>query len=324
MHKISVIIPVYQVEKYIRETVNSVLDQSYGNLEVILVDDGSFDGSPLICDEFEKKDDRVKVIHKENGGLSDARNAGIKCASGDFVLFLDGDDYWDDPYAIEKLVKRLNESKADVLNYSYKKCYEDTGEEIPYFDHLEAMPLSLKSKYERIDYLTKNHLYIASACNKLIKRELFDGELLFRKGVYSEDIEWCLKLMLKAESMDFICENFYCYRQRSDSISKTINNKKCEDLCNNILRCFDLCKDIDPLLKEYAYRYIAYQYGTFYKNQAISEHKADECIEKLKPYSWILKYHCNNKKLMGLNIVSKIFGFKRTCNMIRWIYHLHS
>lgn len=324
MLKISVIIPVYQVEKYIRETVNSVLNQIYENLEVILVDDGSFDGSPLICDEYQNKDDRVKVIHKKNGGLSDARNTGIQCASGDFVLFLDGDDYWDDSYAIEKLVKRLNESKADVLNYSYKKCYEDTGEEIPYFDHLEAMPLELKSKYEQIDYLTKNHLYIASACNKLIKRELFDEDLLFRKGVYSEDIEWCLKLMMKAGSMDFICENFYCYRQRSDSISKTINDKKCNDLCNNIIRCFDLCNDIDPLLQEYAYRYIAYQYGTFYKNQAISENQADECIEKLKPYSWILKYHCKNKKLIGLNIISKVFGFKTTCNMIRWIYHLHS
>ena len=193
---ISVIIPVYCVENYIDSCVESVVTQSYTNLEIILIDDGSPDNCPTLCDSWAKKDERIIVIHKKNGGLSDARNAGIKASSGDYIMFLDGDDYWDDSDALLKLTNRLKITNADVLNFSYKKTFIDTNEELPYFNNLSPMPKELVDKSRQLSFLVKNRLYIASACNNRIRRALFDSGLAFEKGVYSEDIEWCAKLML--------------------------------------------------------------------------------------------------------------------------------
>ena len=111
---VSIIIPVYNIEKYIEECVNSVLVQSYKNFEVILVDDGSKDRSSIICDDLANLDNRIKVIHKKNGGLSSARNAGIKASKGDYIAFIDGDDYWDDRDFLKDVVKCLDESKANI------------------------------------------------------------------------------------------------------------------------------------------------------------------------------------------------------------------
>lgn len=316
---ISVIIPIYMVERYIHECISTVLDQTYRNLEIILIDDGSTDNSPHICDEYAVNYNQVKVIHKENGGLSDARNVGIHESSGDYILFLDGDDFWDDKDAVFHLVERISVTGADVLNFSYKKYYEDTNAKVPYFSQLPSMPIEYEDKIEQLDYITRHGLYIASACNKLIKKKLFTEEMLFKKGVYSEDIEWCARLLKHAGSMDFICENFYCYRQRRDSITHTVTDKKCEDLYNNILACFQIIEVSDSRMKDILYRYTAYQYGTFFVVQARTTLRQSDIINKLKKYSWILSYHAGNKKLFILDLLCKILGYKNTCGLIRFI-----
>ena len=119
--KFSIIIPVYNVEKYLNECVDSVLNQTYKYMEIILVDDGSTDSSPQICDSYAEKDNRIRAIHKENGGLSSARNAGIKNMTGDYVLFLDSDDFWDNNKALEHLSYIISEQKPDVVCYGYKE-----------------------------------------------------------------------------------------------------------------------------------------------------------------------------------------------------------
>lgn len=319
--KISVIIPAFNVEQYINYAVESVLSQTYKNIEIILVDDGSIDNTSILCDKLSEKNKQIKVIHKPNGGSSDARNCGIDNATGDFILFLDGDDYWNDKEAVEVLVKRVSKSQADILNFSYIKYYEDTNQFIKYFDDIPNCPLDLPKK-ERKKYILDNNLYIASACNKLIKKSLFeDGDLYFIKGIYSEDIDWCLRLLIKAESVDFICENFYCYRQRSDSITHTINDKKCHDLTNNILKCFSMVNKSESL-QDVLYKYVAYQYGTFFITQAVAENYQSECINELSKYKWVLKYHTNNKKLIILNIMVTLFGYKLSCEIIRFFIRL--
>ena len=288
--KISVIIPAYQAEDYLEACVNSVLTQSYSNMEVILTDDGSTDKTPDFCDRIKAKDPRIHVIHQENGGLSAARNSALSIASGDYVLFLDADDFWDDSEAVSHLVGRIQKTNADVLNFSYKKFYEDTSEKIPYFHELPSMPETLSGRKAQIDYLTENGLYIASACNKLVRRDILKNPAMsFEKGIFSEDIVWCLKLLLEAKTMDFVCENFYCYRQRKGSISHTIDDKKCQDLCDNILKCADFLEKADEDVKLSAERYTAYQLGTFIKNQALAERKQEECIQKLKGLKGLLR-----------------------------------
>lgn len=321
MMKISVIIPIYNVGFYLQECVNSVIKQTYKNLEIILVDDGSTDECPNICDTYAKQYSNVKVVHKQNGGLSDARNVGILNSTGDYLLFLDADDFWKDSTAVQSLVNRINLTHADLLNYSYIKYYEDLKKYINYFEDMEPLPLEF-NKLESIQYLLDNNLYIASACNKLIKKSLFeDGNLYFVKGIYSEDIDWCLRLLIKAESVDFICENFYCYRQRSGSITHTINDKKCHDLTNNILKCFSMVNKSESL-QDVLYKYVAYQYGTFFITQAVAENYQSECINKLSNYKWVLKYHSNNKKLIILNIMVTLFGYKLSCKIIRFFIRL--
>lgn len=318
--KISVIIPVYMVEKYLSECVESVLNQDYKNKEIILVDDGSPDGCPVLCDEYARNYSEIIVIHKKNGGSSDARNAGIEKATGDYVIFLDGDDFWCEQDALTKLVKRVEITEADVLNFSFTKFFEDTKERKPYFSNISAMPVELKEKKKQVEYLLKKHLYLSSACNKLIKRELLSENLKFEVGVYSEDIEWSAKLLKAAKSMDFLCVNFYCYRQRMDSISHSINDKKSNDLCEHIIRCIKLADTADTEEKEALSYYAAYQFGTYFIVQAQTEKFQKDCIERLKPYRDILSFHCGNLKLFVLNIGSKFFGYKNFCKIIRFVY----
>ncbi len=318
---VSIIIPAYQAGKYLADCVTGVLSQSFTNFEAILIDDGSTDETSELCDAYAKTDPRIHVIHQENGGLSAARNAGLSIASGEYVLFLDADDFWDDQDALANLAERIGQTHADVLNFSYKKYYEDTGEKVPYFEQLPAMPDTLSGNKEQADYLTENGLYIASACNKLIRRGLLGTpEMRFEKGIFSEDIVWCLKLLLEAQSLDFICENFYCYRQRKGSITHTIDDKKCRDLCDNILKCAELLKEADEDVKASAERYTAYQLGTFFKNQAMADLPQKECIQELKGLKSLLKKHGNSKKLKLLDLSCRLIGFKGTCALIRLAY----
>lgn len=318
---VSVIIPAYQAENYLEACVNSVLTQSCSNIEVILTDDGSTDKTPGLCDRFQAKDARIHVIHQENGGLSAARNAALSIASGDYVLFLDADDFWDDSEAVSRLVGRIQKTNADVLNFSYKKFYEDTNEKIPYFQEIPSMPETLSGRKEQIDYMTENGLYIASACNKLVRREILTNPAMsFEKGIFSEDIVWCLKLLLEAKTMDFVCENFYCYRQRKGSISHTIDDKKCQDLCDNILKCADFLEKADEDVKPSAERYTAYQLGTFIKNQALAERKQKECIQKLKGLKGLLRNYGNSRKLKILDLCCRLIGFQGTCSLARLAY----
>ena len=158
----SVVIPIYNIEKYISECIDSVLNQSYKNIEILLVNDGSEDNSQSICEFYSKKDNRVRLINKKNGGLSSARNKGIEVARGNYIIFLDGDDYWDDENALEKINNNLEESKADVLLLGLKKRFEDTGkiEEARYIFNREH--INLESKKDTLNYLVKNNLYIPS------------------------------------------------------------------------------------------------------------------------------------------------------------------
>lgn len=319
--KISVIIPVYNVSCFLGQCVESVLNQNYTNVEIILVDDGSTDDSPIICDKFAVKyPDQVRVIHKTNGGLSDARNAGISIATGDYIAFLDGDDFWSNDNALSLLSNRVQQTKSDVLNFSYTKFFEDTNKTECYFSEMFSMPTSIIEKEKQLDFIFKHNYYIASACNKLVKRSLLDDELLFEKGVFSEDIEWCAKLLCKAQSFDFIADDFYCYRQREGSISHSINDKKCNDLCSHIIKCFDMIPMANEIAQNFLSLFTAYQFGTFFVVQALAENKQTACIDTLEPYTWILSHHNGNKKLIVLNILCKLLGYKNTCGILRFFY----
>ena len=225
--KISVIIPIYNVENYLERCLDTVINQTYKMLEIILVDDGSKDSSGKICDAYADKDERIVVIHKENGGLSDARNVGIKKASGKYIALIDSDDFIDKKM-LEILIKNLKETKADISICAYKLFYNDkvkiiqnSKENIKYtiYNKREALKQLLSADDTKIT----NH-----AWNKLYKKELFN-KIYYPKGRNFEDIGTTYKLFDKSNLIVYTNYIGYYYYQRDNSITGNINLKSIKD-----------------------------------------------------------------------------------------------
>lgn len=318
-YKISVVIPVYNVEKYLKECVDSVLNQTYKNIEVILVDDGATDSCPQICDEYAKKDNRVKVVHKENGGLSDARNFGIDASTGDYIMFLDSDDYWNSDTAIEHIVDIIEKEHRDVVLFFFKYFYENRQDNkmVEYNNSLNNITVSNAGKAEQLTDIVKNNIYLSSSVTKAIKRDLFlKNDLYFVKGILSEDIDWSARLMLHANSFSLLNESFYIYRQRSTSITHNIKKKNIINVKNNILRCIELTDKFDSSIKEIYLNYIAYQYITFLNICCICEDDINSELNEMKKYSYLLDYHWNSK-VKKVYIFKKLFGFSLMMKILK-------
>lgn len=317
--KFSVIVPVYGVEKYIKQCVSSILAQSYNNYELILVDDGSPDGCPLICDEYAKKDMRIKVIHQKNGGSSDARNAGIKKITGEYILFLDGDDYWLKLDFLEKLNERINQLDSDVICLNYKKVYEN-GRGYNYFSLGKNMPSTCMGEAS-IRYVIENDIWTSAPWNKVIKKELFfKGDLTFIKGITSEDIDWCARLANLATTYDYLETPYIGYRQRESSVSKVMTYDKVCCLRNNIYKIKKIIDKVDGEKKELIIQYFSYQYGTLLKNIALlqSLNQRKEICMEVKHLQKLLRYS-RNRKIKLLRFVVKFLGIGGTVEILHLI-----
>lgn len=246
---ISVIVPVYNVEKYLARCVDSILAQTYTNLEVILVDDGSTDASEKMCDEFAKKDVRVRVIHKENGGLSDARNVGMQEAKGGFYAFVDSDDYIAADY-IAYLYNLLNTNQAQISVCGYKKVYENHTD---MKNNTRDTDLSIKvyNSSEGLFHLLYQRGMIASAWGRLFKAELFRG-ICFPKGKLHEDVAVVYRLYDAAGKIVCGGEEKYYYFQRNNSIINVKFDKKRMDYIFFTNECIQYMAEHHPDLKKAA------------------------------------------------------------------------
>lgn len=215
---VSIIIPIYNVEKYLRQCVDSVLCQTYFDLEIILVDDGSPDGCGPICDEYAEKDTRIKVIHKENGGLSDARNAGLEIAKGEYIYFLDSDDYIKKD-AIKRLVSRIEEEKADLIYFDAETIVEDFEDKDYYEDFIR------KHTYKTADgasviasHIMHNEYYSVVWALFLRADFIRENRLKFLKGIIHEDELFTPIAFIRAKNAAQLKEALYVRRLRADSI----------------------------------------------------------------------------------------------------------
>ena len=216
--KISVIVPVYNTGKYLSKCLNSILNQTLKEIEVIVVNDGSKDDSQEIIDEFVSKDSRLVSIQKENGGLSDARNAGIDKAKGEFIAFVDSDDYID-LAMLEKMYELAERDESEIVLCDLVKVNENGKE----FRDLPQSP-QLPEKIILVEDFTIFGEMSCFACNKIFKKALFENHR-FRKGIHFEDIELIPKLVLDSSIISKINEPFYKYFERQDSITKTHTEK---------------------------------------------------------------------------------------------------
>lgn len=223
---ISLIVPVYNTEKYIRECVESIINQTYKNWEVIIIDDGSTDYSPSICDEFTRIDSRIKVIHQANGGLSAARNAGLNLSQGEYIMFVDSDDVLPSD-ALEVLRNTLIVSKSDII------C----GDFITFKSYSELESIHLKSNDKFKVFISKDAIRDVlyqrvlnnSAWGKIYRRYLWD-DVRFTQGIGYEDLDIFYRIFIKANKIGYINKIVYFYRKNMESILNTFSNLRLDVL----------------------------------------------------------------------------------------------
>ncbi|MBP5599730.1 MAG: glycosyltransferase [Lachnospiraceae bacterium] len=280
MDKISVIVPVYNVENYIDKCVESIVNQTYSNLEIILVDDGAIDSSGKKCDEWAKKDARITVIHKENGGLSDARNAGLKIATGDYIGFVDSDD-WIDTTMYERLYKELSDGKTnialcefleteteDVKGEKTGKKYEFTGREL-------------------LQHMFEGNLepYVTYSVWKCLYRKEAIEELTFPKGRVYEDVLFTAKAFWEQARIVVLADKLYYYRVRRESITKRgFNRKQVEDIlayCDGLLEFYK--ENGTEVEKQYLNEAILWTVLSF-RYDVLNNSKDDSLATLLKDY----------------------------------------
>ena len=225
MIKLSIIVPIYNVAPYLRMCVASLLDQDLAKneYEIIFVDDGSTDKCPEICDDYNRMFDNIRVIHQKNGGLSAARNSGIEIAQGEYMMFVDSDDYLR-PNVLGAVLTRMKDDRLDVLRYNYQNVRENgevfvpfkTGK--PYFDYSSEV-------VDGETFLNERLGYACYAWTFVLKRELLDG-CIFTPGIYFEDTDWTPRMLMKAERAASTEMVVYNYLWREGSITLPDNPEK--------------------------------------------------------------------------------------------------
>lgn len=300
--KYSIIIPVYNAEKYIDECILSVLNQK-GSYELILVDDGSKDQSGEICDGYSCEN--VSVYHIENSGPGRARNFGAEQAKGDFLIFMDADDYISESF-FEKLETSDVDFNADVIFFDAIKVFQD-GSKTSMSYGIEKSGLYKKSREEAYKHLSECNKFPATCWGKLIRREFYeDNKICVDETIYDEDIDWAMLLITNARCFDWFTEGFYYYRI----------NKNSRSSWGKISSVTDQLKIIEKWKKKlenskyekYFLSILAYQYAMVFPYfGALKKEEKKKIRNKMKQFAGLLKYG-KTKKVKAICLLTRIFG----------------
>ena len=306
--KFSIILPVYKVENYLCPCVDSILNQTYKDFEVILVDDGSPDRSPEICDDYARKDSRVKVIHKQNGGQADARNVGLEAAQGDYVCYIDSDDFLANEGVLQLLADKTA-SNPDIVHYKFMEWFESDGHIADCrFDYkVSTVGRTVAEIY--CDLVDKD-AYYNSAWSKIIRRSLLmDNNIRFEKGIVGEDNEWYYHVVMVAESLILIDEPLYVYRRRQGSTTTSATRKNLIDQLYVLNKWENLLKERKEdaraqvvkcsLAKQYCSALIIYAELT----------DVSDLYNQLEEKVYLLNYS-KTKRVKMFRLVKTIFGLK--------------
>lgn len=310
----SIIVPVYNTEKELERCVRSVTCQSFRNFELILVDDGSMDRSGTLCDGFSAEDSRIITIHQQNAGSSEARNTGVRAAKGNYLLFLDSDDLWDDRSALEELQEQIVSHPADVLCFGVK-IYDDNGGFVkerlpqPYEDEDQSKEAVLRQ-------LVYTNQYFSASYVKVIKRDFFLKEkLFFTRGLISgEDGEWSGKVMVRCSSIAVFPHAFYKrIRRASGGITSSIGVRNIRDVFRAIQSGTALVEEKaeSEALRELYLEYWAYQYAMLFglSYRLRKDPAYGEIIKSYYEYKWLLRYD-HVKKVHAVRILVSVLGIR--------------
>ena len=310
---VSVIIPVYNVKPYLERCVHSVQNQTYKDLEIILVDDGSTDGSGDLCDQIAADEPRIRVVHQQNQGLSGARNTGIRTAKGEYVVFLDSDDEWLLSDGIERLLQQ--QEKADLIVFKRVDIWDGNSITSPDYDIEHIAQLS--SPQAVFSYLVKKQQLQISACFMMVCRQmLLDKAIFFPHGMYSEDVFWSMHLWQHAKTVRFTNLSLYGYYHREASITTTATIRSYHSYDQIFTywkaKCDEGCINADAIRAFMANMWVSRGYA--YHNLKNSEKPEALCI--LRNHAELLNYGCSPKskriltlvKLMGVRVAVVVLG----------------
>lgn len=243
--QVSIVIPVFNVEEYLDNCLKSVLRQSLNDYEIILVDDGSTDRSKGICDIYEKAYPFIKTIHKKNGGLSSARNVGLKKATGKYIYFLDGDDTITKDM-LSDIIPLMKNNNLDAYGFSALVVYSDYTEILHHNIHQNECNKVLKGLYVMTEHVPLSTVPLYIFRTSFLK----DNDLLFWEGVYYEDMDFSVRFFLEDPSIEYTRNIYYNYFRRDDSITSFVNIKKFKDMCKICQNFISMYKNLNEYGKE--------------------------------------------------------------------------
>lgn len=320
MKLLSIILPVYNTQDYLIEAVESLI--SFNDLdiyELILVNDGSRDNCGKLCDELALKYPNIRVIHKENQGLSMARNDGIEIARGQYITFVDSDDFYEQG-GIERVLQELKENTdIDLFFIQYVKYYDKDN--ITSKIRLDSSKINNRSSEQVLEYLATLNTFYASACTKIIKKDILTrNHLFFKEGIYSEDIDWFLRLIEKDEVKTYklIDINYYYRQARSGSITNSVSDKHINDLYNIIVNSIERLNLIkDDKKASIIKSFLAFELMILiYLINNIKNKK--ELVKKIRKIKYLFKYS-RDKKVKLTSICVSFLGIGLTSRLLKLI-----
>ena len=323
---ISIIIPVYNVEAYIAECIESVLNQSYRNLELILVDDGSQDNSAKICREYSLNDSRIKFLQKENGGASDARNLGLENVKGEYVTFLDSDDYWEGNGALVALVNIINTYPDTEVIFFRRFSFSERDKVSRISPKFDLCKINGKTKIESLSYLFSKGLFIPSACNKLVRTSILKkNKIVFQKGIVAEDIDWSFYVTVAVENFCATNHLFYAYRRREGSVTHSIGGKHIDSLLFIIEKWHKLIPQLCPedvRLQSLFLGYCAYQLTIVLGVLSVIDCSQRRYYLKRIKKSLDLFLYAKDRKTKGVVFIYRIFGLNVVVSLLGFFFRL--
>ena len=307
--KFSIIIPAYNVADYLENCVESILKQTYDNYEIIIVDDGSTDETGKVADELLKQSKQINVVHQSNGGASKARNTGMKRATGDYILFLDGDDFWSDSHFLKQIVSELTIKIVYVIIFGYSYYYDNEIKESPI------------SRLKDLGEATNYGLFNGPNWNKCISKKLINKGLSFPEDLVSEDSLYCSSIMKRMESFSVITSTQYMYRQnRAGSLTNVVKERNVLDTLEGISRGLSDEKSLSEVKRKALNTYFTISYISilpYAKPYLFNQ----EIRNLLIQYKYLLKNssHINNKSFKMTGIFTSIFGINISTRLFSYL-----
>lgn len=310
---ISIIVPVYNVEMYLAKCVDSILAQTYTNLEIFLVNDGSFDCCGKLCDEYAKEDKRIKVIHKKNGGLSDARNVAIDVATGEFITFIDSDDYVTDDY-IMTLYSLIEKYECKVSIALYNTFVEGSKPKVVNRVYREDCQTNIKA-IEEMFYQEK---YDTASWAKLYHSSLFATGIRYPKGIVYEDLATTYLLIFQSDKVAFCNRRIYNYLLRRDSIEGSSFSSKKMDSALKVCELMESHLDIlGKVMQAYQCRMMSFFFHLLLKMPDGYEHR-NMLYKRIKAIRWSVLCNSRARKKARVASLLSYFGL----GVVKGVFHL--